>query len=72
MIEIFGHAGFDVRTGPEIEDDFHNFTALNIPHDHPGARDARHLLFEPGGLLLRTHTSPVQIRALQATVRRSG
>ena len=63
--EIFRQAGFDVASGPEIEDDFHNFEALNIPADPSGAGDARHLLLRPDGRLLRTHTSPVQIRAMQ-------
>jgi phenylalanyl-tRNA synthetase alpha chain len=60
---IFRNAGFGVRTGPEIEDDFHNFTALNIPENHP-ARAMHDTFYFPGGNLLRTHTSPVQIRAL--------
>jgi hypothetical protein len=47
LAEIFADLGFAVATGPEIEDDWHNFTALNMPETHPGARDARHLLF-PG------------------------
>ncbi len=64
MIEILNHAGFDVHTGPEVEDDFHNFTALNIPADHP-ARAMHDTFYLSSGLLLRTHTSPVQIRALQ-------
>jgi phenylalanyl-tRNA synthetase alpha chain len=65
MVAILGHAGFDVHTGPEVEDDFHNFTALNIPDDHP-ARAMHDTFYLRSGLLLRTHTSPVQIRALQA------
>jgi len=64
MVEILGHAGFDVHTGPEVEDDFHNFTALNIPDDHP-ARAMHDTFYLRSGLLLRTHTSPVQIRALR-------
>ena len=64
MIEILGHAGFDVHTGPEVEDEFHNFTALNIPEDHP-ARAMHDTFYLSSGLLLRTHTSPVQIRALR-------
>ncbi|HEX5788353.1 MAG TPA: phenylalanine--tRNA ligase subunit alpha, partial [Woeseiaceae bacterium] len=60
---IFRNAGFGVRSGPEIEDDFHNFTALNIPENHP-ARAMHDTFYFPGGLLLRTHTSPVQIRSL--------
>ncbi len=60
---IFRDAGFGIRTGPEIEDDFHNFTALNIPENHP-ARAMHDTFYFPGGNLLRTHTSPVQIRAM--------
>ncbi len=65
MEAIFRNAGFEVREGPEIEDDFHNFTALNIPENHP-ARAMHDTFYFPGGHLLRTHTSPVQIRAMQA------
>jgi len=61
---LFRRAGFDVAAGPEIEDDFHNFGALNIPPDHP-ARAMHDTFYFPDGRLLRTHTSPVQIRALQ-------
>lgn len=60
---IFRSAGFDVAEGPEIEDDFHNFAALNIPADHP-ARAMHDTFYFADGRLLRTHTSPVQIRAL--------
>lgn len=60
---IFTNAGFGVRSGPEIEDDFHNFTALNIPENHP-ARAMHDTFYLPGGNLLRTHTSPVQIRSI--------
>jgi phenylalanyl-tRNA synthetase alpha chain len=60
---IFTNAGFGVRSGPEIEDDFHNFTALNIPDNHP-ARAMHDTFYFPGGNLLRTHTSPVQIRSI--------
>jgi len=60
---LFRRAGFDVATGPEIEDDFHNFEALNIPADHP-ARAMHDTFYFPDGRLLRTHTSPVQIRSL--------
>lgn len=63
--KIFRDAGFGIRTGPEIEDDFHNFTALNIPENHP-ARAMHDTFYFPGGNLLRTHTSPVQIRSLAA------
>ncbi len=62
---LFRRAGFEVASGPEIEDDFHNFTALNIPPDHP-ARALHDTFYFPDGRLLRTHTSPVQIRALLA------
>ncbi len=65
MIEILGRAGFVVHTGPEVEDEFHNFTALNIPEDHP-ARAMHDTFYLESGWLLRTHTSPVQIRAMQA------
>jgi len=61
---LFRRAGFDVASGPEIEDDFHNFGALNIPENHP-ARAMHDTFYFPDGRLLRTHTSPVQIRALQ-------
>ena len=65
MREIFAAAGFDVQTGPEVEDDYHNFTALNIPEDHP-ARAMFDTFYLDSGQVLRTHTSPVQIRAMQA------
>jgi len=64
MAEIFAEMGYSVAEGPEIEDDYHNFEALNFPHDHP-ARDTQDTFFmAEGGLLLRTHTSPVQIRTM--------
>jgi phenylalanyl-tRNA synthetase alpha chain len=56
--------GFMLVEGPEIEDDYHNFTALNIPPDHP-ARASHDTFYLKNGLLLRTHTSPVQIRAMR-------
>lgn len=62
--KLFRHAGFDVASGPEIEDDFHNFGALNFTPNHP-ARAMHDTFYFPDGRLLRTHTSPVQIRALQ-------
>jgi len=62
--EIFGGAGFEVATGPEIEDDFHNFEALNIPAHHP-ARAMHDTFYFEEGTLLRTHTSPVQIRVMK-------
>jgi phenylalanyl-tRNA synthetase alpha chain len=61
---LFRRAGFDVASGPEIEDDFHNFGALNIPPNHP-ARALHDTFYFADGRLLRTHTSPVQIRALK-------
>ncbi len=63
--QIFMQAGFQVATGPEVEDDFHNFEALNIPENHP-ARAMHDTFYFPDGRLLRTHTSPVQIRAMRA------
>jgi phenylalanyl-tRNA synthetase alpha chain len=63
--EIFAGLGYSVAEGPEVEDDFHNFEALNMPPDHP-ARDAQDTFFVEGGWLLRTHTSPVQIRTMLA------
>ncbi len=69
VVAIFSAMGFDVAEGPDIEDDFHNFTALNFPADHP-ARDMHDtFFFEPKQdgerMLLRTHTSPVQIRTMK-------
>ncbi len=72
----FRRLGFAVARGPEIEDDWHNFSALNFPAEHP-ARDMQDTFFlEPpppdgAGVLLRTHTSPVQVRVLEAAVRAS-
>jgi phenylalanyl-tRNA synthetase alpha chain len=62
---IFERAGFEIAEGPEIEDEFHNFEALNIPADHP-ARAMHDTFYLRDGKLLRTHTSPVQIRAMQS------
>lgn len=62
--EIFASAGFSVAEGPEIEDDFHNFEALNIPDHHP-ARAMHDTFYFEEHLLLRTHTSPVQIRVMK-------
>lgn len=61
--EIFARLGFNVEVGPELEDGFHNFDALNVPADHP-ARDAQDSYFV-GDKLLRTHSSSVQIRVMQ-------
>ncbi len=61
---MFGKLGFDVAQGPEVEDDFHNFEALNIPEQHP-ARAMHDTFYFDDGMLLRTHTSPVQIRVME-------
>ena len=65
LIEVFAKLGFEIATGPEIEDDWHNFTALNMPEDHP-ARDMQDTFFvcQDPAIVLRTHTSPVQIRTM--------
>lgn len=62
--DFFTSIGFDVAQGPEIEDDFHNFEALNIPAHHP-ARAMQDTFYFGDGRVLRTHTSPVQIRTMQ-------
>ncbi len=62
--DIFLRMGYTVESGPEVEDDWHNFEALNIPPDHP-ARDDQDTFYLPGGFLLRTHTSPVQARVME-------
>jgi len=71
MKQIFFRLGFNIADGPEVEDDFHNFTALNFPPNHP-ARDEQDTFFiekhddpEKNDLVLRTHTSPVQIRLMK-------
>ncbi len=64
ICDTLGALGFSIADGPEIEDDYHNFEALNIPPEHP-ARDMQDTFFIEDGLLLRTHTSPVQIRVMQ-------
>ncbi|HRH80084.1 MAG TPA: phenylalanine--tRNA ligase subunit alpha [Thiobacillaceae bacterium] len=61
---MFASMGFEVADGPEIETDFYNFTALNIPDNHP-ARAMHDTFYLPGGHLLRTHTSPVQVHYMQ-------
>jgi phenylalanyl-tRNA synthetase alpha chain len=63
IAEIFAGLGYSVADGGEVEDDFHNFEALNFPPDHP-ARDEQDTFFLEDGRLLRTHTSPVQIRTM--------
>lgn len=65
IIQIFDGLGFEVFEGPEIEDDFHNFTALNVPKDHP-ARDMQDTFFVGEDLVLRTQTSPGQIRVMHS------
>jgi phenylalanyl-tRNA synthetase alpha chain len=70
MIAIFGELGFEVAEGPHIEDDFHNFTALNIPPEHPARQEHDTFYLEARAdhgerKVLRTHTSPVQIRAMR-------
>ncbi len=62
--DLFNQLGFEIAVGPEIEDDFHNFEALNIPESHP-ARAMHDTFYINENLLLRTHTSPVQIRAMK-------
>ena len=64
IVALFSHLGFEVKTGPEIEDDYHNFEALNFPAHHP-ARTMHDTFWFDDGHLLRTHTSPVQIRAMK-------
>ena len=65
IVEIFVGLGFSVAEGPEIESDYFNFEALNLPKDHP-ARDMQDTFYLTEDRLLRTHTSPVQIRTMQA------
>jgi phenylalanyl-tRNA synthetase alpha chain len=72
IVAILGEMGFSIAEGPDIEDDFHNFTALNIPPEHP-ARQMHDTFYLPekedgSRMVLRTHTSPVQIRAMQAAM----
>ncbi len=62
--ELFASLGFAVLDGPEVETEYHNFDALNIPRDHP-ARDMQDTFWLDGGNLLRTHTSPVQVRGME-------
>jgi len=64
ILEIFRRLGFAVEDGPEVEDDYHNFEALNFPPHHP-ARAMHDTFYLPDGRLLRTHTSPVQIRVMK-------
>ena len=69
IIEVFSRIGFTVSEGPEVEDDWHNFTALNFPEEHP-ARDMQDTFFVKNDfsdeeLALRTHTSSVQVRVME-------
>ena len=63
--ELFRRVGFEVAEGPEVEDDYHNFEALNIPEHHP-ARAMHDTFYFPDGRVLRTHTSPVQVRVMES------
>ncbi|WP_028841090.1 phenylalanine--tRNA ligase subunit alpha [Thermodesulfobacterium hveragerdense] len=63
ICEVFGRLGFDVVQGPEVETEYYNFTALNIPEWHP-ARDMQATFYLKNGTILRTHTSPIQIRTM--------
>ena len=65
IISIFSQIGFSVSEGPEIEDDWHNFTALNFPEEHP-ARDMQDTFFISEDIALRTHTSSVQVRVMES------
>ena len=71
MVAIFAELGFSLAEGPDIEDDFHNFTALNFPPKHPAREMHDTFFFAPGAdgerKLLRTHTSPVQVRTMRQT-----
>ena len=66
ITDVFARMGFSTATGPEVEDEWHNFNALNIPDDHP-ARDPIDNFYMGGGRLLRTQTSTVQIRTMEST-----
>ena len=66
IVEYFSSMNFSVETGPMVEDDFHNFEALNLPKHHP-ARDMQDTFYFKDEMLLRTHTSPVQIRTMLST-----
>jgi phenylalanyl-tRNA synthetase alpha chain len=66
ILDVFGHMGFTPVTGPEVEDEWHNFTALNVPESHP-ARESIDNFYLGGGGMLRSQTSTVQIRVLEKT-----
>ncbi len=63
ICDVFRALGYDIVSGPEVETDYHNFEALNIPSDHP-ARDMQDTLYITDTILLRTHTSPLQVRSM--------
>jgi len=65
IVEIFGRLGFEVSEGPEVELDYYNFEALNFPKDHP-ARDMQDTFYFSSNVVLRTHTSPVQVRTMES------
>ena len=66
IVDVFTAAGYSVAQGPEIEDDFHNFEALNLPKSHP-ARDMQDTFYiDENNIVLRTHTSPVQVRVMES------
>jgi phenylalanyl-tRNA synthetase alpha chain len=65
IVEIFGRLGFEVSEGPEVELDYYNFEALNFPKDHP-ARDMQDTFYFSANVVLRTHTSPVQVRTMES------
>ncbi len=71
LVEVFARMGFDVATGPEVEDDYHNFVALNIPEHHPARDPLDNFYLDAGGAakpsLLRSQTSTVQIRVMEQT-----
>src|SRR5690606_15187596 len=66
LVAVFARMGFDVATGPEVEDDYHNFVALNIPEEHP-ARDPLDNFYIDKDHLMRSQTSTVQIRVMEST-----
>ena len=66
--QFFTHIGYGIAEGPEVEDDYHNFEALNIPGHHP-ARSMHDTFYFNANMLLRTHTSPVQVRTMEANTR---
>ncbi|GAB4371878.1 MAG: phenylalanine--tRNA ligase subunit alpha [Deltaproteobacteria bacterium] len=69
IVAVFQRLGFSIRSGPDIETDYYNFEALNIPKDHPARemQDTFYMEWPAGDLVLRTHTSPIQIRTMEST-----